>query len=113
MTPLNTIGVVAKFPKAPLPGILKLHFFFSEATFAAEMSVLVVARELERSKLWAGHAPPLAATSGGSAPAEEAASDVTASIEPRAATASERALNSRHRWAGMTIPLVTNQWVGT
>src|SRR5258707_15373018 len=96
MTPLNTIGVVAKFPKAPLPGILKLHFFFSEATFAAEMSVLVVARELERSKLWAGHASPLAATSGGGAPAEEAARDVTARTEPSTAPASGTAPNTRH-----------------
>src|SRR5260221_11674048 len=103
MTPLNTIGVVAKLPKAPLPGILKLHFFFSEATFAAEMSVAVVARELERSKLWAGHASPLAATSGGGAPADEAAGEDTARTEPGAAAARETAPKKRHRLACMTV----------
>jgi len=46
---LSTIGVVAKLPKVPVPGILKDHFSFSVATFVAFMSVCVVAREFVRS----------------------------------------------------------------
>ena len=39
-------------PNAPLPGILKLHLRFSVPTFALEICVFVVARDLTAAGLY-------------------------------------------------------------
>src|SRR3954452_21693581 len=53
-------------------GSLNRHLGFSFETFVALMSVLAVAREFERSELWAGQASVLAAHSGGALPTDAA-----------------------------------------
>src|SRR5256885_16599778 len=49
-------------------GNLKVHLIFSFETVFELIGVWVVARVLARSWLWAGHAPALAAHSGGAWP---------------------------------------------
>jgi hypothetical protein len=71
---------------------LKLHVRFSVATFAAEICVFVVARELERSKLWAGHESPRAVTSGGGCPTVGPADELRAKVAATVATPRVRRL---------------------
>src|SRR5262245_62001857 len=92
-TPFRTIGFDVNAPNCPVYGSLNVHFFFSVATLDALMSVCVVARELERSKLCAGQpVAALAVTSGGAAPSAPDAAPATS-----AAATSERAIAARGR----------------
>src|SRR6476619_5407962 len=67
-----TIGEVAMAPKTLALLIEKRHFTFSWETFCELIADWVVARVFERSWLWAGHEPALAAHSGGGWPTADA-----------------------------------------
>ena len=53
----STIGVEANAPNELVPVIAKRHLTFSFATLRESIGVLVVARVLARSRLWAGQPP--------------------------------------------------------
>src|SRR5690242_18883098 len=63
-----TMSVVSMMPKTLALLIERRHFTFSWETFCELIADWVVARVFERSWLWAGHEPALAAHSVGGWP---------------------------------------------